>query len=213
MTPDKLINLLIRSNKGRYLQRRTLRQSRALPEVTCMPIGLCACIYGTLGSHFEQFGFISPTQANCLSENGLVLCIENATFCGIPNPLFTTTTQTPTTWGPWTPEPTTTTSTTTPATTITTTPTPTTWGPWTPEPTTTTSKPSCSSCQPSHTVNIIGPAPIYNMNSVITGPQVHYKKDGFGRTVFGKIVPGQAYWKKNEVVYYTLCSLVGCGPV
>ena len=77
MTPDKLINLLIRSNKGHYLQRRTLRQSRALPEVTCMPIGLCACIYGTLGSHFEQFGFISPTQANCLSENGLVLCIEN----------------------------------------------------------------------------------------------------------------------------------------
>jgi hypothetical protein len=192
MTPGKLINLLIRSNKGHYLQRRPLRQSRALPEVTCMPIGLCACIYGTLGSHFEQFGFISPTQANCLSENGLVLCIQNATFCGIPNPLFTTTTATtPTTWGPWTPE-------TTPTTTTTTTPTTT---PTTTATTPTTSKPSCQTCQPSHQVNIIGPAPVYNMNSVITGPQVYYKKDRFGRTVFEKIIPGQAYWKKNEVVY------------
>ena len=197
-----------------------------------MPLGLCSCIYGTAPAHFEEFGFISPTQANCLTQDGLILCIQDKTICGISEEPTTISTPEPTTKPTTisttisTTEPTTkpttisTTEPTTKPTTISTTK-PTTqttastseeatwgpwttaisYGPWTPASTSTTTQSPWAPWKPTHVTNIIGPKPTYNMNSVITGPQVFYTKDKYGRTVFKKIIPGKVYWKENSVTY------------
>ena len=209
-----------------------------------MPLGLCSCIYGTTPAHFEEFGFISPTQANCLTQDGLILCIQDKTICGIseepttistpepttkpttkPTTISTTISTTEPTTKPTTistTEPTTkptTISTTKPTTISTTKPTTQTtastseeatwgpwttaisYGPWTPASTSTTTQSPLAPWKPTHVTNIIGPKPTYNMNSVITGPQVFYTKDKYGRTVFKKIIPGKVYWKENSVTY------------
>ena len=55
--------------------------------VTCMPLGHCSCIYGTEAEHFQYYGFVGPTESNCLTQDGLVLCIDAANPCvGPPNP-------------------------------------------------------------------------------------------------------------------------------
>ena len=201
-----------------------------------MPLGLCSCIYGTAPAHFEEFGFISPTQANCLTQDGLILCIQDKTICGISEEPTTISTPEPTTKPTTisttepttkpttisTTEPTTkptTISTTKPTTISTTKPTTQTtastseeatwgpwttaisYGPWTPASTSTTTQSPWAPWKPTHVTNIIGPKPTYNMNSVITGPQVFYTKDKYGRTVFKKIIPGKVYWKENSVTY------------
>ena len=75
----------------------SVSQNLTSSSVICVPIGNCRTLYGSHPNHFALFGYITPTQANCLSKNGLTLCISNNGQPG--NPIFTTplTTVAPTT--------------------------------------------------------------------------------------------------------------------
>ena len=71
--------------------------------VTCVPVAACQTIYGSRPQHFIQYGYITPTQTNCLSGNGLVLCVTSEFGGNSPPPIYTTekpTTQYPTSHGP-----------------------------------------------------------------------------------------------------------------
>ena len=176
------------------------------PGVTCMPIGLCSCVYGTVTEHFTHYGFVSPSEFNCLTQDGLVLCIAAANPC-VDEPETTTEhvhvhpiqTEEPVHVQPvQTEEP-------VHVHPVQTTAEPVTWTPWTtaaPTEPATTPKPYSS-----NGVNIIGPSPTYNNYAVIQGPQVHYTKDKYGRTVFKKIVPGKAHWsqwKPSQNYYHSV---------
>ena len=91
LTPAKLMHLLYISNK--FLKYRQKAPSSG-SKVTCMPLGFCSCIYGTSPSHFEEYGFVSPEEASCTSQNGMVLCIENSASC-LQNPMIYSTTTKP----------------------------------------------------------------------------------------------------------------------
>merc|ERR1712218_309794 len=64
-----------------------------------MPMGMCSCAYGTVEAHFENFGFVNPSDVECLNRNGLMLCIDPSYSCLLDD-LTTTTTPTPTTSQP-----------------------------------------------------------------------------------------------------------------
>ena len=71
--------------------------------VTCVPLGACQTLYGSRPHHFIQYGYITPTQTNCLSGNGLVLCVTSDVGGNSPPPIYTTekpTTQYPSAHGP-----------------------------------------------------------------------------------------------------------------
>merc|ERR1712096_14040 len=46
--------------------------------VTCVPEAECSPtnIYGTNSIHFEKFGFISPSESNCLASQERILCVS-----------------------------------------------------------------------------------------------------------------------------------------
>merc|ERR1712183_673234 len=46
--------------------------------VTCVPEAECSptSIYGTNSIHFEKFGFISPSESNCLASQERILCVS-----------------------------------------------------------------------------------------------------------------------------------------
>merc|ERR1712183_828222 len=46
--------------------------------VTCVPEAVCSptSIYGTNSIHFEKFGFISPSESNCLASQERILCVS-----------------------------------------------------------------------------------------------------------------------------------------
>merc|ERR1712183_948053 len=46
--------------------------------VTCVPESECSPtnIYGTNSIHFEKFGFISPSESNCLASQERILCVS-----------------------------------------------------------------------------------------------------------------------------------------
>ena len=49
--------------------------------LSCLPIDMCPVLYGTDEDHFETYGFVTPTDINCLSGDGLAICISDT-----PNP-------------------------------------------------------------------------------------------------------------------------------
>lgn len=181
-----------------------------------MPLGHCSCIYGTEAEHFQYYGFVGPTESNCLTQDGLVLCIDAANPCvGPPNPPEPEPVQPdhvhpvqpiqtiqpvqpvqpfqphkpvqPVHVHPVQPDKPDEPDTWT-------------WSPWTTEPT--TPKPSYG-----NGVNIIGPSPTYNNYAVVQGPQVHYTQNEHGQTVFKKIVPGKVHWsqwKPSQNHYYSV---------
>ena len=57
LTPNQLISLLSTANQ--FLEQKN-------PGVNCMPMGMCSCAYGTVEQHFENFGFINPSEVECL---------------------------------------------------------------------------------------------------------------------------------------------------
>lgn len=73
LSPAELLKTLLASNKALVRQAKTREEG-----LSCMPVGLCACIYGTVASHFNTYGFVDPASVNCPSTNGLVLCIQKA---------------------------------------------------------------------------------------------------------------------------------------
>ena len=57
LTPNQLISMLSTSNQ--ILEGKN-------PGVNCMPMGMCSCAYGTVEAHFENFGFVNPSDVECL---------------------------------------------------------------------------------------------------------------------------------------------------
>ena len=45
-------------------------QDPEISSVVCVPTGACQTLYGSDPQHFTLYGYITPSQANCLSENG-----------------------------------------------------------------------------------------------------------------------------------------------
>ena len=37
-------------------------------DVSCVPVGTCGVVYGSQNWHFLTYGFISPTEYNCLIQ-------------------------------------------------------------------------------------------------------------------------------------------------
>ena len=73
------------------------------PGVTCVPVDACQTVYGSRPQHFIQYGYITPSQNNCLSGNGMVLCVTSDVGGNSPSPIYTTekpTPQYPTSQGP-----------------------------------------------------------------------------------------------------------------
>ena len=57
LTPNQLISMLSTANQ--FLEQKN-------PGVNCMPMGMCSCAYGTVEQHFENFGFVNPSEVECL---------------------------------------------------------------------------------------------------------------------------------------------------
>ena len=57
LTPNQLISMLSTANQ--FLEEKN-------PGVNCMPMGMCSCAYGTVEQHFENFGFVNPSEVECL---------------------------------------------------------------------------------------------------------------------------------------------------
>merc|ERR1712129_137184 len=49
--------------------------------VTCVPVDQCPVgnIYGTDAAHFDLYGFISPEESNCMTNDENILCIQQDT--------------------------------------------------------------------------------------------------------------------------------------
>ena len=65
LTPNQLISLLSTANQ--FLEQKN-------PGVNCMPMGMCSCAYGTVEQHFENFGFINPSEVECLVSFFFYIC-------------------------------------------------------------------------------------------------------------------------------------------
>merc|ERR1719341_2324559 len=66
--------------------------SRHSSAVTCVSIAECGNddIYGTSVEHFENYGFISPAESNCLASEGKILCVSQDTNSDVSSSSLTT---------------------------------------------------------------------------------------------------------------------------
>ena len=67
VSPKRLLSILKKAND--YLEYRN-------PNVVCLPVAMCPVLYGSKQEHFTLYGYVTPTQAGCLSKNGLALCVS-----------------------------------------------------------------------------------------------------------------------------------------
>ncbi|TRY79644.1 hypothetical protein TCAL_12604 [Tigriopus californicus] len=77
-----------------------LFQYRGLRDITCVPAQMCQTMYGSSPEHFTQYGYVSPEQYNCLSLDGVTLCITDGNANPSTTPVPVTTTTSPTTSKP-----------------------------------------------------------------------------------------------------------------
>ena len=69
-------------------------------NVVCRPIGSCHTLYGSDPEHFSLYGYITPSQLNCFSHNGVALCVENQNAVTPPPTQITPITKPPITPNP-----------------------------------------------------------------------------------------------------------------
>eukprot|EP00095_Tigriopus_kingsejongensis_P009190 maker-scaffold299_size217019-snap-gene-0.11 protein:Tk09190 transcript:maker-scaffold299_size217019-snap-gene-0.11-mRNA-1 annotation:"collagen adhesion protein" len=69
--PLRALQLSQAANKRLFRDRHT-------QDVSCLPVTMCQILYGTVPSHFTDYGYISPEEYNCLYHDGVALCIAEA---------------------------------------------------------------------------------------------------------------------------------------